>query len=244
MEANDHLALELLRKAHPPQTASTIFTEKVLHKPLHLRPTSPDPNSQDARARRRLQRLRKKEKSRRRQKPKSLSAKEKRVTGIYDVPKDLQKHHIYVPLYRMWIRYIWDILGMVKGEAHWVTAQGAGTKLTSADFHGAKVMVVRSKCVSMVGLRGIVLRDTKFTFQIITQQNELKMIPKNHTIFRIQIPQPDAVEEDPTPKLDKDLGEEEMGVNALIFELHGSSFEHRAIDRATKKFKQRNIVEL
>lgn len=151
---------------------------------------------------------------------------------------------------------------MVKGEAHWVTAQGAGTKLTSADFHGAKVMVVRSKCVSMVGLRGIVLRDTKFTFQIITQQNELKstqgsddfllrrwadyrlVIPKNHTIFRIQIPQPDAVEEDPTPKLDKDLGEEEMGVNALIFELHGSSFEHRAIDRATKKFKQRNIVEL
>lgn len=176
MAANNHIALELFRKAHPPQTAATIFTEKVLHKPLHLRPTSPDPNSQDARARRRLQRLRKKEKSRRRQKPKPLSAKEKRVTGIYDVSKNLQKYHIYVPLYRMWIRYIWEILGMARGKANWVTPQGAGVKLASADFHGAKVMVVRSKCVSLVGLRGIVLRDTKFTFQIITQQNELKGI--------------------------------------------------------------------
>lgn len=174
MAANNHIALELLRKAHPPQTATTIFTEKVLHKPLLLRPTSPDPNSQDARARRRLQRVRKKEKSRRRQKPKPLSAKEKRVTGIYDVSKDLQKYHLYVTLYRMWIRYIWEILGMVKGKANRVTPQGAGVKLASADFHGAKVMVVRSKSVSLVGLRGIVVRDTKFTFQIITQQNELK----------------------------------------------------------------------
>ncbi|KAL8638013.1 MAG: hypothetical protein Q9228_004791 [Teloschistes exilis] len=244
MAANNHIALELLRKAHPPQTAATIFTEKVLHKPLHLRPTSPDPNSQDARARRRLQRVRKKEKSRRRQKPKPLSAKEKRVTGIYDVSKDLQKYHIYVPLYRMWIRYIWEILGMGRGKANWVTPQGAGVKLASADFHGAKVMVVRSKCVSLVGLRGIVLRDTKFTFQIITQQNELKVIPKNHTIFKIQIPQPDAVDENPNPQLDKDIGDDEMGVNVLIFELHGSSFEQRAIDRATKKFKQRNMIEL
>ncbi|KAL9582698.1 MAG: hypothetical protein Q9212_003143 [Teloschistes hypoglaucus] len=262
MAANNHIALELLRKAHPPQTAATIFTEKVLHKPLLLRPTSPDPNSQDARARRRLQRVRKQEKSRRRQKPKALSAKEKRVTGIYDVSKDLQKYHIYVPLYRMWIRYIWEILGMMKGKANWVTPQGAGVKLASADFHGAKLMVVRSKSVSLVGLRGIVVRDTKFTFQIITQQNEVKgtqesndfyrmqpadrrlVIPKNHTIFKIQIPQPDAVEENPDPKLDKDIGDEEMGENALIFEVHGSSFEHRAIDRATKKFKQHNMVEL
>lgn len=70
------------------------------------------------------------------------------------------------------------------------------------------------------------------------------VIPKNHTIFKIQIPQPDAVDENPNPQLDKDIGDDEMGVNVLIFELHGSSFEQRAIDRATKKFKQRNMIEL
>lgn len=174
MAATNHIAIELLNKAHPPQTASAIFTEKVLHKPLHLRPTSPDPNSQNARAHRRLQRLRKKDKLRKRQKPKPLSAQEKRVTGIYEISRHLQKYDIYVPLYRMWLRYVWEILGIVKGKQAWVTAQGAGAKLASADFHGAKLMVVRSKCVSTVGLKGIVVRDTKFTFQVITTKNEVK----------------------------------------------------------------------
>ncbi|KAL8738169.1 MAG: hypothetical protein Q9181_001027 [Wetmoreana brouardii] len=244
MAATNHVALNLLKKAHPPETASTIFTEKVLHKPLHLRPTSPDPNSQDARAHRRLQRLRKKEKSRRRQKPKPLSAKEKRVTGIYEIPKHLQKYDIYVPIYRMWLRYIWEILGMVKGKQNWVTAQGAGAKLASADFHGAKLLVVRSKCVSTVGLEGIVVRDTKFTFQLVTKEDKLKTVPKNHTLFKFHIPQPDAVPDSPDPRLGKDIAKDDIGANALAFEVHGSSFEHRAIDRATKKFKQRNMTEL
>lgn len=174
MAADTHVALDLLKNAHPPEAASAIFTEKILHKPLRLRPTSPDPNSQDARASRRLQRIRKKEKARRRQKPKPLSAKEKRILGIYEIPKESQKYDIYVPLYRMWLGYIWEILGMVKGKQIWVTGQTAGGKLASADFHGAKLMVVRSKCVSTVGLHGIVVRDTKFTFQIITKGNELK----------------------------------------------------------------------
>lgn len=174
MAAPAHIALELLNKAHPAETASAIFAEKVLHKPLHLRPTSPDPNSQDARAHRRLQRLRKEQKARRRQRPKPLSAKERRITGIYEIPKEAQKYEIYVPLYRMWLEYVWEILGMVKGKNNWITPQGAGAMIVSADFHGAKLMVVRSKCVSLVGLKGIVVRDTKFTFQIIAERNELK----------------------------------------------------------------------
>ncbi|KAL8831091.1 MAG: hypothetical protein Q9170_005441 [Blastenia crenularia] len=244
MADTTHPALDLLKKAHPPEIASAIFTEKILHKPLHLRPTSPDPNSQDARAHRRLQRLRKKEKSRRKQRPKPLSAKEKRIIGIYEIPKRSQKYEIYVPLHRMWLGYIWEILGMVKGKQNWVTAEAAGSKIASADFHGAKLVVLRAKCVSSVGLQGIVVRDTKFTFQIITKRNELKIIPKNHTIFRFQIPQPDAItgNSDVTP--DKDISDDNMGANALVFELHGDSFEHRAIDRATKKFKPRNMAEL
>ncbi|KAL8710360.1 MAG: hypothetical protein Q9225_007308 [Loekoesia sp. 1 TL-2023] len=242
MANTTHIALDLLTKAHPPETASAIFTEKILHKPLRLRPTSPDPNSQDARAHRRLQRLRKKEKSRRRQKPKPLSAKEKRISGIYEIPKESQKYEIYVPLYRMWLGYFWEILGMVKGKQNWMTAQAAGSKIASADFHGAKLTVVRSKCVSLVGLEGIVVRDTKFTFQIITKRSELKTIPKNHTIFRFQIPQPDAVADTLDLKPDTNISDDYMGANALVFEIHGCSFEHRATDRATKKFKQRNMA--
>lgn len=63
---------------------------------------------------------------------------------------------------------------MKEGQEASVTAQSAGSKLASADFHGSEVVVVRSRCVGMVGFKGIVVRDTKFTFQIITKKNELK----------------------------------------------------------------------
>lgn len=73
---------------------------------------------------------------------------------------------------------MWEILGLKEGEGEgnggYVTAQGQGAKLASADFHGAEVLVVRSKCVGRVGCEGIVVKDTKFTFEVITKANELK----------------------------------------------------------------------
>lgn len=100
------------------------------------------------------------------------------MTGIYEIAKESLKYEIYVPLHRMWLSYIWEILAMVKGKQNWTTAQAAGAKIASADFHGAKLAVVRSKCVSLVGLEGIVVRDTKFTFQTITRKNELKSMSR------------------------------------------------------------------
>ena len=54
-----------------------------------------------------------------------------------------------------------------------INATTAG-RLCSADFHGAEVEVVRSRCVGRVGLKGIVLKDTKFTFEIITSADIIK----------------------------------------------------------------------
>lgn len=103
-----------------------------------------------------------------------MSAKEKRISGIYDIPKEQQKHEIYEPLHALWVGYMWEILGMSEGRKSHVTAQDAGAKLVSADYHGAEISVVRSRCVGMVGLKGIVVRDTKFTFQIVTKKDQLK----------------------------------------------------------------------
>ena len=169
-----HIARTLLHRAYSPSTTETLFTDKVLRKPLHLRPTSPDPASKSVRSARRLQRLNKKSHKLRRQKPKPLSAREKRISGIYDIPESAQKYEIYVPLRRMWIGYMWEILGLEKSEKSYVTAQGVGSKLASADFHGAELQVVRSRCVGRVGTRGIVVRDTKFTFVVVTMKNELR----------------------------------------------------------------------
>lgn len=109
------------------------------------------------------------------------------MSGIYDIPKSAQNYEIYVPLHKMWLAYMWEILAISEqGRGAYITAQSAGSKLASADYHGAKIMVVRSRCTSLVGLAGIVVRDTKFTFQIITQKNELKskyFILSNNTML-------------------------------------------------------------
>ena len=65
-------------------------------------------------------------------------------------------------------------------------------------------------------------------------------IPKGHTIFRFEIPQPVSTSEatlPPTEDVDTDVRQNK----SFVFELHGSQFEVRATDRATKKFKQRRM---
>ncbi|MCJ1416123.1 hypothetical protein MMC32_002458 [Xylographa parallela] len=242
-----HIALQILSQAHSPAEAHNIFIDKVLHKPLNLRPTSPDPTSQDARAKRRLKRLRKTEHLRRRLKPKPLTAKEKRVLGIYDIPKEDQRYEIYEPLHRMWLGYMCEILGLNQGEHAYVTAQGAGPKLASADYHGAELEVVRSRCVGRVGCKGIVVKDTKFTFEMITKHNVLRIVPKRHSVFRFKVPHPRSAESSGEIAPPNDVSVKVSTTEEpeyLIFELHGSHFEARPTDRATKKFKQRRMDDL
>lgn len=260
---NDHIAYKLLSRAHSPSSALEIFREKVVHKQIIVRPTSPDPTSQDARAKRRRQRLRKQEHLRRRQKPKPLSAKEKRMLGIYDIPKEDQKYEVFVPLHQLWVGYMWEILDIKEGKPAYVDAQSVGPKLASADYHGAELEVVRSRCVGRVGCKGIVVKDTKFTFEMVTKHNVLRStcwsiplvvgvltftaVPKRYSIFRFEIPQPrlESQSYNGIAPVDGTVeGSDTAKSKPLIFELHGSQFETRATDRATKKFKQRRADDI
>jgi len=86
-------------------------------------------------------------------------------------------------------------------------------------------------------------------------------VPKRHSIFRFEIPQPRLgvhkedggvdtggaeLEADKNSEANADLYVEAdfATVKPFLFELHGSQFESRATDRATKKFKQRRMDEL
>lgn len=109
------------------------------------------------------------------------------------------------------------------GAKAFVTPGSAGQQLASADMHGANIEVVRSRCPSRVGLKGIVIRDTKFTFEIITTKNQVKALPKEHTMFRFEVP---------IPK--KDDAEEKR---PLTFEILGEQFQTKSADRANRKFR-------
>lgn len=220
---SEHIAQELLNRAHSPERANTIFREKVQLRPLRLRPTSPDPKA-NARSKRQYEQLKKKAAQRKSNKPQPLSAKRKRALCIYEIPKEQRKYSIYEPLHDMWCEYMREIL-CITPERAYVDPNSGGPFLVSADYHGALVEVVRSRCVSRVGLRGIVVKDTKYTFEIITNKDELKTVPKEHTIFRFEVP------------LEKKEGSDEQRKKPLVFEIHGSQFESRAADRANKRFK-------
>jgi len=223
----EHIAEALLKRAHSPDTATSIFHERVQKRPLLLRPSSPDP-ALNARSKRQYERLQKEKVKRKSNTPKPLSAKQKRALCIYDIPKEQQKYAIYEPLHRMWCGYMRDILGLNDGKRTYVDATSVGPVLVSADYHGALVEVVRSRCGSRVGGKGIVVKDTKFTFEIVTEKDEVKVMPKEHTVFRFEVP---FVKEGQGQEGDGEVPK------PLVFEIHGSQFENRAPDRANKKFR-------
>ena len=217
-QPKEHIAEVLLQRAHSPEIADTIFRERVKQRPLLLRPTSQDP-AQNARAKRQYERMKKQKAQQKSKKPKLLSAKQKRALSLYEIPKAQQKYAIYEPLHAMWCAYMREILGLADGKRTHVEAQDAGPFLASADYHGAMVEVVRSRCASRVGMKGIVVKDTKFSFEIVTKGNVVKTCPKEHTVFKLTLP----------------LGED--GERPLEFGILGSMFELRPTDRANKKFR-------
>ncbi|KAJ4985833.1 ribonuclease P protein subunit p29 [Stagonosporopsis vannaccii] len=219
----------LLQRAFSPDTAASLYTERIAKRPLPIRATSPTPS---ARAVRRRALTERKERTRRNAtKPRPLSAAQKRKLNLTEIPKAQQKYPIYEPLHNLWTGYIRDILGLSDANANaknYVTPSSAGQMLASADMHGALLSVVRSRCVSRVGLEGIVVRDTRYTFEIVTRGNTVKSVPKEHTLFRFEVPV---------------LGKQEQGKEGeeqckpLVFEILGEMFQTRAPDRANRKFR-------
>jgi ribonuclease P protein subunit POP4 len=167
------LAQELLHRALPPSDADQYYEERVVKRPLYLRPTSPQPS---VRAERRRLKNEKKEKEKKRKalKPRPLSAAKKRSLGLLEIPKEHVKWDIYLPLHNLWLGYVRDILGIGQDRVAYISPMNAGPILASADMHGALLEVVRSRCVSRVGVRGIVVRDSQFVFELVTEKNALK----------------------------------------------------------------------
>ncbi|KAI3397459.1 hypothetical protein diail_10790 [Diaporthe ilicicola] len=224
---NQPVTQALLARAHSPTSAERIYSDKIQHRPLFLRPTSPPPQA-TARQARRKERERKVKERKKALKPKPLSAKQRRKLGLHDVPRDGQKYATFLPLHNLWLGYVREVLG----SEVYTGGQGAASKLSSADVHGAEVEVVRSGCVGRVGIKGIIIKDTRFVFEIITPKNEVKIVPKEGTLFRVQVPPPDASKDD-----EANDGEQAPPKKSLVFEIYGDQFAVRSADRANRKFK-------
>jgi ribonuclease P protein subunit POP4 len=265
-------ALKLLLKSHDYEIGQKIYTERILQKPLHLHPTSTPPTTQVLRRETRL--LKKSQRKRKKAlKPAPLSSRQLKSLShsSHQLPGRVSYSN-FVPLHELWVKYIQDLLGLTtvqgiddgngNGNSKIKRSIGVGemAKLCSADYHGAFVEVVRSKCVSRVGIKGIVVRDGMRAFEIICLEGSrsgdrgvVKSVPKEGTVFGVVVALPVEVgeggkegEQVEEGKRDLDQGvergdngkekEKEEG-KSLKFELHGDQFIYRAADRANRKFK-------
>uniref|UniRef100_UPI0037E860EA ribonuclease P protein subunit p29 isoform X2 n=1 Tax=Semicossyphus pulcher TaxID=241346 RepID=UPI0037E860EA len=158
----------------------------------------------------------KKDKSKRNSKrAKGLNARQKREIKVFQIKPEHQRYELFLPLHGLWRQYIIDLCSGLKPTSPQFVQQ----KLLKADFHGAIITVVRSKCPSYVGMTGILVQEFKHVFKIITKEDKLKVIPKRNSIFEVEI-------------------------NGFISHIYGSKFEQRASERSAKKFKVRGTIDL
>ncbi|XP_046417900.1 ribonuclease P protein subunit p29 isoform X1 [Neodiprion fabricii] len=163
-----------------------------------------------------------------RRKPKKatfLTARKRSELGLNKLDNRINLKYVdALALNQLWLEYMRQMLGvnnftdLPQGpvEPYW---DNIGQQLLKADFHGAKILVIRSKCPSLVGIHGIVLQDTKCTFRVIGEDSIIRTIPKDTAVFKIC------------------LG----NVNLQLF---GRELCVRPAERSVKKFKSARVPDL
>ncbi|PIL23904.1 hypothetical protein GSI_13655 [Ganoderma sinense ZZ0214-1] len=186
-----------------------------------------------------------------------VSKKESRKRGIWKLRKEEAKFELFVPLHMLWLGYMSELLSLAPQPATpsadpasaMPGTAGMHTKLVKADFHGAIVTVRQSKNPCLVGLSGIVVHETENSFKVITRKDEQKLLPKLNSIFVFAVPLYAVSASSATPpgsSADADTGDVKtiLDMPHIEFELYGNHFCYRAAERAGRKFKHKETIEL
>ena len=91
-------------------------------------------------------------------------------------------------------------------------------KMLKCDLHGAVIEVIESKNKNLIGIKGINLLETRRTFNLINENNEVKTVLKKGTAFKIDLPY------------------DNMNYSVKIL---GDNFMFKAVERTKTKFKNK-----
>lgn len=152
--------------------------------------------------------------------------------------KQLLRYESYVEMNALWQSYMSELIK----DAH--TVQTVTAKLSSAEYIGAELTVTHSLSPEQIGMRGIVLWESKDYYLLIVPRRAnwkcqipgvepvftameciggLRKVQKVHTRFSFDVPQ---------------------GKEQLSFEILGDRMNVRSVDRANKKFKAHSVDDL
>ncbi|PIN18476.1 Ribonuclease P [Handroanthus impetiginosus] len=110
---------------------------------------------------------------------KHMSMKQHKRSGSFDFPKEFHNFEIFKPMHEKWKSYVQQLLKIVGKDQ-------LAQCFLNADLHGAIILVVQCKVASYVGIHGIMVRETKETFGIITEDNKFRVVPKKLSVFMLQ----------------------------------------------------------
>nr|SVE73274.1 EOG090X0GV5 [Ceriodaphnia reticulata] len=153
-----------------------------------------------------------------RNKKKLLTSIEKRKLGLHKLPKAGLKYKSFASLHKLWVEYMENFLDLENSTVG-ANQDLLHQRIAKADYHGCLLMVTRSKCPSYIGAIGIVVLETKNTFQIICEDDQLRIIPKRDSVFTFNI-------------------------SRWSFTLFGNHMNIRPSERASRKFKSRPTIDL
>ncbi|KAI9436118.1 Rof/RNase P-like protein [Lactarius psammicola] len=199
-----------------------------------------------------------------------MGRREAAEKGLWRLREEEARWELFVPLHRLWLGYMSELLGLVApptplsvDSSAMPQAAGMHAKLVKADFHGSVVTVRRSKNAALVGASGIVAQETENTFMVVTQKDKLKVLPKQGSVFVFAVPLYHTGTNGPAASVVAAArsSDQHSGTNStsksrderlttvldgphVEFELYGNQFCFRATDRAGRKFKHKESIEL
>jgi len=238
------------------------YDSRVKGKHVHLE----NPQKESRLTKERKEKRARREKHQARKKLGVMGRKEAKLKGVWTLPPEDAKWEKFLILHRMWLGYMSELLELpsrppvsssiaLTPKIHNPASMQA--KLVKADFHGSIITVKDAKNACLVGCSGIVIHETENTFKVVTQKDKVKVIPKAKSIFAFHLPLYDIASYDKC-ETDTETNEEadssaprliaalpSLSSDPLIaIDLYGNQFCFRSADRASKKFKAKETIEL
>jgi len=186
-----------------------------------------------------------------------IGKREAKEKGVWRFDESQAKFDLFIPLHHLWMGYMSELLGLLQAPPSGPSTSQAmpssasmHPKLVKADFHGSIMTVRQSKNPCLVGLSGIVIHETENAFKVVTQKDTVKLIPKENSIFAFAVPlhstlPPSYKQDQPLPLPDPQAPKTTvLRAPHIEFELHGNQFRFRSADRAGRKFKHKETIEL
>jgi ribonuclease P protein subunit POP4 len=127
---------------------------------------------------------------------------------IKTLKKEKMDYDTLLSMNQLWQDYITELMNNSNNEENILS------KILKADLHGAILTVINSTNKNNIGISGIVLFESRRTFNLLNKNNEIKTILKNGCVF-----------------------ETEMKYNGMKIIIYGDNFIYKSAERTKIKFK-------